>query len=76
MKSRPPSQKPKTPRYDKWGSLRRWVRDVHKEAQQGPVFGAFCDYHRHRAEAFKAVLLVMDVENRRARRSLNQEPKP
>ena len=75
-----PSQQPKPPQYDKWRSLRRWVRAVHQDAQQSPEVRSFGDPRRrarasHRAEAFKAVLLVMDMENRRAR-LLNQEPKP
>ena len=60
----------------KWRRLRAWVRDRLQNAEAGAksrTMSMSVRYHEHRAEAFKAVLIVMDMENRRARR-LKRKP--
>lgn len=53
----------------KWARLRRWVNDRKRNADKHVNLptGRHC-YHSARAEVFRAVLLVMDMENRRARK--------
>lgn len=62
---------PKRPRYrdQKWRRLRAWLREVQSDAEKGQAqpFGRYA-YYSARAEAFRAVLIVMDMESRRSRR--------
>lgn len=53
----------------KWRRLRRWLNDVHSRAirnSKNPQLAYHWRAEIARAGAFKATLLVMDAENRRA----------
>ena len=60
----------------KWRRLRRWVKEQRDhEAAKVPQQSWTADaaYHRNRLDVFKAVLIVMDMENRRARKRKSAE---
>lgn len=55
----------------KWRRLRRWVNAMERKERAFVLEanpGFVTEYHARRHDVFKAVQLVMDAENRRARK--------